>query len=158
MTEKAPSSPRDRLGIRFSLLARRWRRTLDAHLATLGLTSAVWVPLIHLHQSGGGITQKELALRVGVDGSSLVRIIDILVRQGLVERHADESDGRARLIHLTEAGLAQVHDIQAELTRAETGVLADLTDDEIVAILSSFEKIDRRLAALEVERRDMSRK
>src|SRR3546814_3268371 len=78
---------------------------LNAHLATAGLPDATWIPLVHLSETGGGITQKELAALVGIDGSSLVRLIDILCRKGLVERRADESDGRARLIHLTPAGV-----------------------------------------------------
>src|SRR3546814_11911523 len=94
------ASLRSRFGIRFSLLARRWRQVLDAHLATAGLSDATWIPLVHLSETGGGITQKELAALVGIDGSSLVRLLDILCRKGLVERRADESDGRARLIHL----------------------------------------------------------
>src|SRR3546814_7214069 len=95
------ASLRSRFGIRFSLLARRWRQVLDAHLATAGLSDATWIPLVHLSETGGGITQKELAALVGIDGSSLVRLLDILCRKGLVERRADESDGRARRIHLT---------------------------------------------------------
>src|SRR5690606_36107404 len=100
----ASTSPRFRFGIRFSLLARRWRRALDARLAAGGLSDATWVPLVHLQESGGGITQKELAALVGIDGSSLVRVLDILSRQGLVERRLDEADGRARLVYLTPTG------------------------------------------------------
>ena len=91
----ASSSPRARLGVRFALLARRWRRVLDARLAASGLSDATWVPLVHLEESGGGVTQKELAALVGIEGSSLVRLIDILGRQGLVERRVDTTDGRA---------------------------------------------------------------
>ncbi|WP_410859550.1 MarR family winged helix-turn-helix transcriptional regulator, partial [Paraburkholderia sp. SIMBA_054] len=56
------------------------------------MTDATWVPLVHLHQTGGGLTQKELAALVGIDGSSLVRLLDILCRQGLAERRVDERD------------------------------------------------------------------
>ena len=87
----APITPRSRFGIRFALLARRWRQSLDAHLAEAGLSDATWVPLVHLHESGGGITQKDLAALVGIDSSSLVRLLDILCRQGLAERRVDAS-------------------------------------------------------------------
>src|SRR3546814_18228949 len=62
------------------------------------LSDATWMPLVHLQETGGGITQKDLAERVGIDGSSLVRVLDILSRPGLVVRRVDESDGRARQI------------------------------------------------------------
>src|SRR3546814_19738555 len=91
------ASLRSRFGIRFSLLARRWRQVLDAHLATAGLSDATWIPLVHLSETGGGITQKEFAALVGIDGSSLVRLLDLLCLTGLVARRASHSDRRAPL-------------------------------------------------------------
>ena len=153
-----PVSSRARFGLRFSLLARRWRRAIDAHLAEAGLTDATWVPLVHLQETGGGITQKALALLVGVDGSSLVRVIDILAREGLVERRADPSDGRARLIHLTDAGQARVTEIRAELARAETHILADLSDEDIDTMTGLLGQIDARLEEDEAARDAAKRK
>lgn len=147
-----PTTPRARFGVRFSLLARRWRRALDARLAEAGLSDATWVPLVHLHESGGGITQKELAALVGIDGSSLVRLLDILCRQGLVERRVDTADGRARLVHLTAAGEARVAEIRRELAKGEAEMLADLSDADIARMLEHFEKIDQRLQALQARR------
>jgi len=155
-----PSPPsRARFGIRFSLLARRWRRALEVRLAEAGLTSTSWVPLIHLEETGDGITQKELALLVGVDGSSLVRVLDILARDGLIERRRDAADGRARLIHLTAEGRQRVARIRDELGRGEGEMLADLSDVEIEAMLDYFARIDWRMNELErASRADVSRK
>lgn len=147
MNNQLPS--RSRFGIMFSLLARRWRRVIDAQLATVGLSDATWVPLIHLKASGGGVTQKDLAARVGVDGSSLVRVLDILARQGLVERRRDENDGRARLIYLTCEGEERVGEIRQELGRAEEAILSTLSDDEIAAMLDCFTAIDERMTEVE---------
>lgn len=147
-----PSSPRLQFGIRFSLLARRWRQVLDAHLAAVGLTDATWVPLVHLQASGGGIIQKELAALVGIDSSSLVRLLDILSRQGLVERRIDTADGRARLVHLTAAGEQRVTEIRRELARGEAEMLADFPDTEIAVMLEQFERLDQRLRDLQTRR------
>ncbi|WP_345798467.1 MarR family transcriptional regulator [Castellaniella sp. MT123] len=141
--------PRARFGIRFSLLARRWHHVLDAHLVQAGLTGATWAPLIHLDETGGGMTQKDLALLVGVDGSSLVRVLDILERQGLIERQRSETDGRARLVHLTPEGKRHVADIRRELGQGERALLADLSDDEILVLLQCFDRIDSRITDLE---------
>lgn len=140
---------RSRFGIKFSLLARRWRRAIDAHLSASGLTDTTWVPLVHLKQTGGGITQKELAALVGVDGSSLVRVLDILAREGLIERRRDENDGRANLIHLTPEGEDRVGEIRRELARVERVMLSELSDDDIAAMLTHFEAIERRMPELE---------
>jgi len=148
-TQNPPFSPWARFGIRFSLLARRWRHHLDAHLAQAGLTDATWVPLIHLDETGGGLSQKDLAKRVGVDGSSLVRVLDILERQGLLERRRSTTDGRARLVHLTPKGKRRVAHIRETLGQGERALLADLSEQELAAMLACFDRIDRRISALE---------
>lgn len=137
--------PRERFGVRFSLLARQWRRAIDTRLAQLGLTDATWVPLVHLQIWGEGMTQKELAARAGIDGSGLVRLLDILQRQNLIERRIDESDGRARRIYLTGVGRRRVAEIRQDLTRFEAEFLADLTDTEITDLLARFDRIEARL-------------
>lgn len=147
MTDIAP--PRTRFGITFSLLARRWRRAIETHLAASGLTDATWIPLVHLKATGGGISQKELAALVGVDGSSLVRVLDILEREGLIIRRRDERDGRARLIDLTLAGEERVETIRAALGEAEEAILVDLSDAELGDLLNHFATIDRRMSILE---------
>ncbi|HET8597786.1 MAG TPA: MarR family transcriptional regulator [Castellaniella sp.] len=145
----SPPTPRSRFGIRFSLLARRWRHVLDGHLARAGLTDATWVPLIHLSETGGGLAQKDLAMLVGVDGSSLVRVLDILERQGLIERRRSETDGRARLVHLTPAGERRVAAIRHELGQGEQALLADLSEEDIATLLQCFDRIDRRITGFE---------
>ncbi|MBW6400785.1 MarR family transcriptional regulator [Roseomonas sp. HJA6] len=139
------TSPRLRFGLAFVLLARRWRRTLDRHLADLGLTDATWVPLVHLEEAGEPISQTELAARVGVEGSSLVRLIDILVGRGLILRTVDPLDRRTRRISLTAAGRDSLRDIRRILAEAEAEMLADVGDAEVAGALDLFARIDRRL-------------
>ena len=58
-----------------------WRHALDGRMAALGLSDAAWPPLVYLDRSGEGVTQSELATRCGIDGSTLVRLLDILGEQ-----------------------------------------------------------------------------
>lgn len=121
---------------------------MEARLSGAGLTDATWIPLVHLKETGGGISQKELAGLVGVDGSSLVRVLDILEREGLVERRRDEADGRARLIHLTARGKRRVEAIRRELAQAEEEILQGLSDEEITGMMDCLDRIDDRMTAL----------
>jgi MarR family transcriptional regulator for hemolysin len=148
-------NPRARFGVRFSMLARRWRRALDAHLVASGLSDATWVPLVHLHELGDGVTQKQLAARVGLDGSSLVRLLDILSRQGLLERRTDASDARARLVFLTDAGRERVAEIRKALVEAEAEILQDISDAELASMLTHFSLIEERLQALQARTKDV---
>lgn len=144
--------PRARFGLEFALLARRWRRTLDLRLAEAGLTDATWAPLVHLHEAGDGISQKALAAQVGLDASSLVRLLDILVARGLVERRTDPADRRARLIYLTGPGRVAVAEIRRLLAGREAEILADVGDAELVQVMDVLARIARRLPPLGEER------
>lgn len=141
-----------RFGFKFSRLARQWRTTLEQSLEISGLSDATWAPLIHLQEQGDGITQKELAQRLGIDGSSLVRLLDILAQKGFIERQVDKVDRRARLIFLTEAGHAALDDIARVLWRTEQTMLSDVSDAELDAMLDVFSRIADRLHAMQGQR------
>ena len=91
-------------GFRVARIARRLRQAVDAELRVLGLTEATWRPLVYVRRLGDGVRQKELATALSIEGPSLVRLLDNLERRGLIERRADETDRRARGIHLTRPG------------------------------------------------------
>lgn len=59
-------------------------------------------PLVRL----GPLRQGALAELVHADPSTVSRHVAALVERGLVQRMADESDGRASRLHVTEAGHA----------------------------------------------------
>ncbi|MFG1401234.1 MarR family winged helix-turn-helix transcriptional regulator [Xanthobacter sediminis] len=141
------SSGRRRFGIQLVGLARRWRRALDHRLAAIGLSDASWAPLVHLAQKGDGLCQKELALAVGIDDSTLVRLIDLLAQRGLVERRPSARDRRLKLLSLTPAGRAAVADIRTKLAHIEDQLLEDLSDAELDTMMSAFSRIDERIAA-----------
>ena len=129
-------------------LTRQWRRLVEEQLAASGLTDATWTPLIHLSAWGDGVTQKELAERVGLDSSSLVRLLDILQGHRWIERRADVSDRRSKRIFLTEEGHAAVARIRATMLDAELAMLQDLDDSEIDAMLAGVQKIRQRVDAM----------
>ena len=135
----------DRFGFSFVTLAHHWRREIERELSKLGFTDATWRPLIHLSEGGDGITQSELALRLGLDGSSLVRLIDLLEARGLIERRVDVMDRRARLIDLTEAGRVEVAKIRARILPVERNLLKGLPEAEVQSMLAAFEGIAARL-------------
>ena len=145
-------SPRFRFGLQLVGLARRWRRELDRQLAAAGLTDATWAPLVHLQVTGDGMTQTDLAALVGIEGSSLVRLLDALADKGLIERRAAETDRRAKLIVLTDAGHAAVAGIRRVLARSEAAMLGDLSEAELAAMLDGFHRVDQSLRRMQGER------
>lgn len=142
MTER---SPRERFGIGLGQLSRLWRKELDRRLLPWGLTEARWLALLILSRMPQPVTQKDLAARVGVQGPTLVRTLDWLEHEGLIERHPVPGDRRAKALALgagAQPVLARIQAIADEL-RAE---LFDGVDPaEILACLDLFDRLTRRL-------------
>lgn len=126
-------------------LSRQWQRALALRLAELGLTDATWVPLFHLHAGGDGISLKALATRVGLDSSSLVRVVDLLEDRGLVQRSADGADRRSKLLCITPAGHAAVAEVRGKLQRVDAQLLAGLDADTVLALQRGMAELTRQL-------------
>jgi MarR family transcriptional regulator for hemolysin len=82
--------------------ARGWRTKLDERLRPMGLSSAMWAVLRCLAESPTPLTQRELADLVGVEGPTLVRLLDRLEEGGWARRKADPGDRRVNRVELTE--------------------------------------------------------
>jgi MarR family transcriptional regulator, transcriptional regulator for hemolysin len=149
-TKAMSENPKRILGIRLVGLARRWRQYLDMQLSSSGLSDATWAPLMHLHRGGEGLLQRDLAARVGLDVSSLVRLLDILEERKLVERRPDPQDRRGKRLFLTEAGHAQVARIRNLIEPLEDTLLQDLDEPATEALLQAFARIEARLATAPV--------
>jgi len=85
-------------------------RVLDADLIEgAGLNLAEYVTLVELSQAPGrALRMNELATLTDLSRSGLSRLIERLVRQGLVSREPFADDGRGRVAQLTEAGLRRL--------------------------------------------------
>lgn len=122
---------RNNLLYRLGLLTRHWRQVLDCEFQSAGLTDATWRPLLHLHILGDGVRQKDLAASIGIEGPSLVRLLDTLVIKGLLQRSEDASDRRAKQLFLTREGRSIVTRIEETVRTLENELLDPFSDREI---------------------------
>jgi len=85
--------------------ARAYRAGADKVAADYGLSEATGLPVLLLGRLGGtGVRPGVLADALGLEPSSLVRVVDQLIETGLLLRHDDPVDRRARLLSLTDEG------------------------------------------------------
>ena len=140
-----PTAKQIDFGFRVARIARRLRQAVDAELRVLGLTEATWRPLVYVRRLGDGVRQKELATALSIEGPSLVRILDNLERRGLIERRADESDRRARGIHLTRSGRELAKRAAKAGGEVQARVLASVSAAELEACQRVLAGIEREL-------------
>ncbi|WP_433253541.1 MarR family winged helix-turn-helix transcriptional regulator [Streptosporangium sp. CA-135522] len=75
-------------------------------------------------------TLRELAERIDRSVSATSRLVDQLVRRGMVDRHEDPDDRRARRIALTESGTDFLRGFERARADAQLKVMAHLTAEE----------------------------
>ena len=129
-----------------SVVARRWRTRLDERLKPMNMSIARWGALYWLGQAGDGVSQAALAELAGVEPPTLVRVIDQLEEQGLVERRASPTDRRVNLLSLTPAAKPMVAEIEAEAERLRVELLDGLSYEEYQTALAVMQKLGERLS------------
>jgi MarR family transcriptional regulator for hemolysin len=68
----------------------------------VGITFGQWKVIITLVNNGDSLAQKEIADKLGLEGPTLIPIIDKLEKDGFVIRKVDDNDRRNNRILLTE--------------------------------------------------------
>jgi len=110
------------------------------HTAEGGRDLAALILLFPL-QRLGPLRQSALAEAVHADPSTVSRHVALLVERGLVLRVADEFDGRASRLVLTEAGRAQLDQLRDQRVAYLRTVTADWTDDELETFTTLFDRL-----------------
>lgn len=132
-------------------VARLWRRAADQVLDDCGLSHALAMPLLVLSRLGDHVRQGVIAERLGIEGPSLVRIVDLLVADGLVTRAGDPGDRRAKIISLTDSGLTSVAEIERILGAMRLDLLADISDAELEVVVDVLGRLETKLLASTAE-------
>ncbi|WP_421916602.1 MarR family winged helix-turn-helix transcriptional regulator [Mesorhizobium sp.] len=130
-------------------VARLWRRAADKALDDCGLSHATAMPLVMLSRLGDNIRQGVLADQLGFEGPSLVRIVDLLMEEGLVTRAEDPADRRAKILSLTDAGRSRVTEIERLLAVLRADLLKDVGDAELRNSVGVLERLETMLVAQE---------
>lgn len=136
-----PDPQKASFGRVLSQVARQWRRAVDLRLQPFGLTEATWLPLLRVSRAPEPMRQKDLAASLGLDNSTVVRLLDSLEAAGLVERREGDSDRRAKAIFLTDAGRATVDQVEAVARQVREEVFAGLNHAHVAIAFQVLEHI-----------------
>jgi MarR family transcriptional regulator, transcriptional regulator for hemolysin len=130
---------------RLSKVSRRWRTRLDAEFRRTGLTLARARTLLLLSREDGPLTQKDLAEHLAIETPTLVRLLDGLVGQGLVERRPLPGDRRANAVVLTKAAAPHVAEADAVSKRVRGEILEDIPERDLATAIRVLDRIAMRL-------------
>ncbi|MGZ6265303.1 MAG: MarR family winged helix-turn-helix transcriptional regulator [Candidatus Limnocylindrales bacterium] len=127
LDEMTSWSPRDRGGV-----FKSWHRHALS-LVHLNVLSAI--------EAEGPLSMTRLSEALDVSDASATGIVDRMEKRGLVERMHGTDDRRVVLVHPTAAGRQVFIDMAAHRRERLSEVLAELTADEIAALLIGIRAI-----------------
>lgn len=137
------------MGERFSAAlhgsARIWRLALDKRLKHLGIGQSGWMTIAMVAKTAEPLSQRALADLVGVEGPSMVSMLDRLERDGFVTRSPCATDRRVKLVQLTPAGATVYEEVRKEGTAIRATLLAGLDPQALAAATELLETLRRRI-------------
>ena len=88
----------------------------------------------------GGQSVTELSTRLSIDRSNVSRLAQRLENDGMVERRAHPTDGRATALYLTEQGVARAAGID-KMSAEHFSNLLDALGDDAAQVISALERL-----------------
>jgi DNA-binding MarR family transcriptional regulator len=104
------------------------------------LTFTQWTTLVVLHD-GRTMTAGDLAHNICHDAGSLTRLIDEMVKRGLVTRSRSETDRRVVTLSLTPRGADLVESLAPRVMHFWNDLLGDFTHSEIDTMIALLTRL-----------------
>ncbi|MEO9308050.1 MAG: MarR family transcriptional regulator [Nitrososphaera sp.] len=148
------------VGTLIALTAKSQERLAEIEMKKqLGLTPAQWKVILVLNITDG-LTQKEIAEKISIDGSTLVPVLDKMEKEGLVERRADAKDRRNNRIFLTRKSESTVDSITSIIIQLRKKVYSGIPESEIDSaknvVKSMMKNIESELNKIKTSKDNMS--
>jgi MarR family transcriptional regulator for hemolysin len=145
MMSDLPEPSEERFSAALHGTARIWRLAIDKRLKHLGIGQAGWMTIAMVAKAAGPMSQRALADLVGVEGPSMVSMLDRLERDGLVTRAPSPTDRRVKLVHLTEAGTTLFEQVRKEANALRTSLLDGIDPQALAAAADLLEVLRARI-------------
>jgi DNA-binding MarR family transcriptional regulator len=158
LSQQVTGAPQS-LGLLIAAARRSIKQAATERLRRHRLSSPQFWLLVAIHEQPGP-SLRELAARRLMDSPTASRVVDRLVRRGLVHIESDTSDRRRRSILLTARGAALARElhplalqireaIQSGFSAAEAAALRGM----LLRVIANLARFDPRVSAVAVRRR-----
>jgi DNA-binding MarR family transcriptional regulator len=130
---------RNSVGYLMRICANRLLPQMEALFEDQELTFSQWTTLVALHS--GITTAGDLAHNICHDAGSLTRLVDEMVKRGLVTRSRSESDRRVVTLALTQHGEDLVEDLAPRMMNFWNGLLSGFSHTEVDSLINLLTRL-----------------
>ena len=121
--------------------ARGWRLVVDRRLKDLGMSQASWLTIAMAAKAKAPLPQIELANRVGVEGATMVAMLDRLASSGLIVRVPSAADRRVKLVTVTPDGAKLYDKVRTEADAVRRQLLGGIDPTLLLAATELLEAL-----------------
>jgi len=129
-------------------VSRRIRTVFNQHVTAHGLTYPRARALFRLARKQN-MTQTELACELELEQATMVRLLDRMEENGLIERRPDPGDRRVKLIALTSHGEEQAAFVRSLADEIRHQFFQGVDLDELKQGIALLEKISANVSNME---------
>ncbi len=128
-------------------------RMYNEEAKKFGATMAMGFTLLSIDPKTG-TPSTALGPKMGMEATSLSRILKSMEEKGLITRRPNPKDGRGVLIYLTDFGLEKREDSKEVVLQFNNAVKAEVSQDKIDNFFEVIEKINHLIAEKKIYLQD----
>jgi MarR family transcriptional regulator for hemolysin len=132
--------------IKMVMVVRQFRHLLDDKLKNINHSCTRMETLSAIMNIRGPKSQSDIAKRLQVEAATITRMVDILSKEGLVERAADPNDRRVNLLSVSPKGEIELEKIFDVYDTLRFHVLEGLSAEDIETLHRLCDHLLARLA------------
>lgn len=140
--------PRREAALRIVETSRLLRLLVEQRLRPYGMTRAQYVTLTKLDDQDG-LVQNELAEALEVQPIAMVRLVDQLSADGLVERRADPDDRRRNRLFLTDAGRRRLVELSDFKEQLGAEVFEGIGVDDLRHVMQTLDRLRANIKSIQ---------
>lgn len=135
------------MGFVVNMTAKAFQKSFDIELRkNAGVSLSQWRVVGALVMQPG-LTQKEIADKVGIEGATLVPILDKMEKEGLLKRKPDSNDRRVNRIYLTQKADSLWESMVECALKIRKSSAKNISETDIQTTLETLRKISQNLAS-----------
>lgn len=138
---------REFIGYQVYTAQRALARSLETTLSPFGITAGQWNAMNQLEENGA-MTQKELAELLKKEQATVARLLDRLVKRGLVKRTPNPEDRRANIIENTPQASELLVEIEPHVVAQADQIAKGISDKELAVFFDVLEIIRKNASSV----------
>jgi DNA-binding MarR family transcriptional regulator len=123
---------------------RKTSRVINEILSRYGSTQVQWTAL-HFLSEDPGMNQSTLAQLMQIQSSTAVRLVDRMIREGLIKKEKLIRDRRHSQLYCTSKGLDIYNQIKPQAQKINADLTENITEQEAQTFLRILEKFEENL-------------